>query len=90
MYRSDPDYKGNVVSNGSFSKIFGPGCRVGWLEAPKRIKEIVLSSGYMTSSGGWNHTMSGIMQSVISSGSLKEMLQIARPLYQVSGYQTSV
>ncbi|XP_064405245.1 uncharacterized protein LOC135350394 [Halichondria panicea] len=80
--KSDPDYKGNVVSNGTFSKVFGPGCRIGWLEAPKRVKEIVLSSGYMSSSGGWNHTMSGIMGSVINSGSLKEMLQIARPLYQ--------
>lgn len=33
--RDDPDYQGNVVSVGTFSKIFGPGIRVGWLEGPQ-------------------------------------------------------
>ncbi len=53
------------------------------------MKELVLSSGYMNSSGGWNHTMSGIMATVITSGSLKEMLQIAREAYGVSGSVTT-
>ncbi|XP_062515303.1 uncharacterized protein LOC134190803 [Corticium candelabrum] len=33
--KDDPDYQGNVVSVGTFSKIFGPGIRVGWLEGPQ-------------------------------------------------------
>ena len=42
-YRRDPSFTGNVVSNGSFSKIFSPGIRVGWQELPQTVKKFVLS-----------------------------------------------
>ena len=41
--RSDSNYSGNVVSNATFAKLFGPGLRLGWLEAPPRVRDVVLS-----------------------------------------------
>ena len=41
--RDDLNFSGNVVSNATFAKLFGPGLRLGWLEAPPRVRDVVLS-----------------------------------------------
>ncbi|XP_054733690.1 uncharacterized protein LOC129241421 [Anastrepha obliqua] len=55
---------GNIISNGTFSKIIGPGVRVGWLEVSARLKPILERSGVLNSSGCFNNYTSGILASL--------------------------
>ncbi|KAH8366842.1 hypothetical protein KR200_012142 [Drosophila serrata] len=74
--RSDPDFAGHVISNGSFSKILGPGVRVGWLEVPPRVKPILDGSGFANSGGCLNNYTAGIVGSLFELKLAQE--QIAR------------
>lgn len=74
----DAGYQGNVVSNCTFSKIFGPGIRLGWLEVPIHVRDALVSSGTSFSGGGLNHTSSGLMTSAISLGLLGALLEETR------------
>ena len=42
LFRKDQTYTGNIISNASFSKVFAPGLRLGWLEAPARVRDIIM------------------------------------------------
>ncbi|XP_071948034.1 uncharacterized protein [Antedon mediterranea] len=59
--KSDEDYFGNVVSNGSFSKVLGPGLRLGWIEAPLVVLSKLLMNGCLIGGGALNHYTSGIV-----------------------------
>ncbi|XP_028407681.1 uncharacterized protein LOC114530278 [Dendronephthya gigantea] len=65
--KSDSDYKGHVVSNGSFSKIVAPGMRLGWLEAPKIIRDKIIFSPTLASGGGLNQYTSAIMGTALKN-----------------------
>jgi DNA-binding transcriptional MocR family regulator len=67
---NDLDFKGHVVSNGTFSKLLSPGLRVGWIEAPPRIVDKFLKSGWMSSGGAANNFGSGLIAAMIELGSL--------------------
>ncbi|XP_075159959.1 uncharacterized protein LOC142233062 [Haematobia irritans] len=66
--KGDYDYKGHIISNGSFSKILGPGVRLGWLEAPRRMKTILDNCGIINSGGCLNNYTSGIAASLFQLG----------------------
>ncbi|XP_031838655.2 2-aminoadipate transaminase isoform X1 [Nomia melanderi] len=62
----DSEYKGgNVISNGSFSKILSPAIRCGWMEGPPRLVKILRSSGILRSGGAVNNYMSGVVASLL-------------------------
>ena len=57
--------------------------RLGWMEMPEKVKSSILGTGLAVSGGGFNHCISGVMESVISLGLLTEMLKESRPKYRV-------
>lgn len=63
---TDSEYRdGNIISNGTFSKIFSPGLRFGWIECSPRIAKIFRQSGILCSGGAVNHYISGIVTSLL-------------------------
>jgi 2-aminoadipate transaminase len=60
----------HVISLGSFSKILAPGLRLGWLQTHPEVMQKIITCGVLDSGGGMNPFTSGIVRSVIESGSL--------------------
>lgn len=79
--KSDPDYKGNVISNGSFSKILGPGFRIGWIECCREIRDCLKDTGIIDSGGSMNNVMAGVVASAITLGYQKKHLEFLRKEY---------
>ncbi|RAK79182.1 aminotransferase-like domain-containing protein [Aspergillus fijiensis CBS 313.89] len=69
------DGLGNVVSNGSFSKILGPGCRVGWAEATPRFVAVLAQCGSNVSGGAPSHLTSTYINQMFENGSLQAHLE---------------
>ncbi|XP_058837163.1 uncharacterized protein LOC131693403 [Topomyia yanbarensis] len=68
------DWMGNVISNGSFSKILSPGVRLGWMECPPRCVEVFRNSGVLKSGGAANNYTGGIVTSMIQLGLAEQQL----------------
>ncbi|KAK0042324.1 2-aminoadipate transaminase [Biomphalaria pfeifferi] len=80
---TDPDYTGgNVLSNGTFSKIFAPSIRLGWIEGPAKLLCPIYESFLTWSGGSFNHYMAKVMSHLLSSGALTEHTEWLRVSYK--------
>lgn len=72
---------GHVLSLGSFSKILGPGLRLGWVQAaPEHIQRLV-QSGLLDSGGGLNPFTSALVRVVLEEGWQDEYLAHLKSTY---------
>ncbi|KAL2916569.1 Valine--pyruvate aminotransferase [Polyrhizophydium stewartii] len=72
---------GNIVSNGSFSKLLAPGLRVGWTEAPRGITRQLERSGLMYSGGCPSHLTSTLVLSALELGLVDPHVAMLRRVY---------
>lgn len=79
---------GNWLRLGSFSKIFAPGLRLGWIEASSKIQEALLSRGMMRSGGGLNPLSGAIVEQALRSGRLQSHCKKIR--HTLSGRHTAL
>eukprot|EP00118_Oscarella_pearsei_P022381 m.257739 g.257739 ORF g.257739 m.257739 type:complete len:100 (+) comp40410_c1_seq67:1379-1678(+) len=56
--------------------------RLGWIEAPKRIRDNIVECGYFLAGGSFNHFGTGVMASVMQLGLLDDLLIQGRRFYK--------
>ncbi|KXS18979.1 PLP-dependent transferase [Gonapodya prolifera JEL478] len=82
VYHFDTDKEdGRIISNCTFSKLFGPGMRLGWVEAGKTIIERFQSSALFISGGSPNQLTSALILPLIRQGLLDTHIGVLREKY---------
>jgi 2-aminoadipate transaminase len=74
-----------IFSLGSFSKILAPGLRLGWIHGPARTLGKISESGLLSSGGGMNPFVQGVLRSVLQLKLLKSHLKLIRESYSRRG-----
>lgn len=73
---------GQVLSLGSFSKILGPGVRLGWVEGPPDRLAHLADDPVLRSGGGASPMTAAIVESMIRLGRQDEFLDAIRGVYR--------
>ncbi|KAF2843815.1 PLP-dependent transferase [Patellaria atrata CBS 101060] len=80
--RKGSDGFGNAVSNGSFSKICGPGLRTGWVEGTEKLAWGVSQTGSTRSGGAPSQLTSTYVSDLLKSGELQShIFKTLQPTY---------
>ncbi|DAA74082.1 TPA_exp: putative Aminotransferase [Trichophyton benhamiae CBS 112371] len=76
------DEFGHCMSNGSFSKLLGPGCRVGWVEGTEKFVYGVGQTGSTRSGGAPSQLTSTFICQLLSSGFIQSYIpEVLCPAY---------
>jgi 2-aminoadipate transaminase len=80
MMRYD-EGRGRVLSLGSFSKLLGPGLRLGWAHGEPKLIERLSMHGALRSGGCFNPVVANIVQHTIDSGFLTTHVEQLREVF---------
>ncbi len=73
--------QGRIIALGSFSKMFAPGLRLGWLHTSAEIRQHIAQCGLLDSGGSANHFASAIGRSLLELGLLDQYLATLKQHY---------
>lgn len=82
LFDYDDPANPKVLAFNSFSKLIGPGLRLGWMAAHNPHMERMLNCGSLQSGGGFNPLTSAIVSEMITSGTVYDHVKRVREYYK--------